>query len=175
MKITDLKTKELGTLTTELKNLGISEKKLDSARETSFLTEGVHEFADYDVIGDDDKKYIMLITSKGENVSLSRLQASMLTVPENLTPANLKKHIVGACVKIKSGDNAGKFYLKTNAIPNTFLQGNQASALIKLVGKKFTCSHIEGVQSVYLKGGYSNVNEMEVKPVVLFKLEQLSE
>ena len=174
MKITEITSKSIETLTAELKASGISEKKLDQARETSFLSEGEVKFVDYSINGDDatekqqSTKYICLTTDKGETVSMSRLQASLF-IPQT---EEVAEETLKAVARINGGTHEGKFYLKTNTVINPFLQGNQASALKKLVGKTFICKHIPGLQSVYKSEGYFSAEEVETKTVTLFQLIQ---
>ena len=179
MKLTAISTKSIDTLAAEMLENGISSKKLGEAREPSYLSEGEIRFVEYGYEGEPAEKdaegnitkqstrFIKLITDKGESCSLSRLQASFFQA-EDMTPEALESKMM----EVKNGKNAGSFFLPSNVTANPFLQGNQASAMLKLVNKTFVCKQIKGVQSVYKEDGYWTPAEVVTKPVTLFALTQ---
>lgn len=172
MKLTEISSKSVSEIEAILEAEGISKKKLSEARETSFIPEGEVKFVAFDIAGEPEKKdangnvterstrYVKLITDKGHVCSLSRLQGSLFVGSD----------VESGISEIKTGNNAGKYFLKNNTTPNTFLSGNQAQAMKTLIGKTFVCEHIKGLRSVYDENGYFSAEEVKTEPYTVFAL-----
>lgn len=164
MKLTEISSKSVSEIEAILESEGISKKKLSEARENSFIPEGEVKFASFDFAGEPAKegkkstRYVKLITDKGHTCSLSRLQGSLF----------IGSDVKSAISEIKTGNNAGKYFLKSNTTPNTFLSGNQAQALKTLTSKTFVCEHIKGLRSVY--DDYFSAEEVKTEPYTIFAL-----
>lgn len=181
MKLEAINTKTVEEITKELKEQGISSSRLEGAQSSTFMCES-GKFTDIEIMNPitpeqktkiDAGENVQLFThvalnfesddklTKGK-ISLSRLQLQAIT-KENFNPDELP---TGTYTR----NNEEFVYLKGEPI-NPSLQGNQASVIKMLVGKKFNATKVDCFRAKYNPEGYTSVSEIETEPVVTYKIE----
>ena len=148
MKIENFDKLSVSELAEKLKDLGISENRLDKAITGSFLPVGTVEFIDFEVDNAGEQNAaIRVITKDGHSCSLSRIQrAGFMGEPkiENIA---------------ESTRTPGRFYLRSNTTVNPQLTGNQAALLQKLIGKKYKSDKVTLKVTAYKEDGYNSPEE----------------
>lgn len=164
--ITSVSVEELQVM---LKENGISANRLDGAISVSYLpASGKFVFAKFDgynegdempdgKIAENNTRHIRLVTEKGEEISLSRLQMSGF-----VGEINKEIDIVESAKKT--------FYLRSNSTPNAFISGNQAAALKKLIGKSFTAEPFPMKRSKYVPEGFKDPADVKIVAADTYKI-----
>lgn len=167
------------TLTNELKSLGVKANKLDKAVSMGCLPEsGI--FEEYKVEGSailqdgtdlspdnpatesnpivQDFRHIKVYADNGDSISLSRLQARGF-----LGEIDREKDIIAS-------RDGKKFFLRTNHTVNESLQGNQASVLMRIMGKSFEAEKITIHVTEYDEKGYKSADKVVTKTQDSYKI-----
>lgn len=166
---------DLSKLVEKLTSAGIKETRLNKAIGTSYLpTDKTFTFESFKVEGeaptnegDADFRHIKVFTKCGASISLSRLQLSAF-LPIGQTAEEISEELKNATVE----NRKSQFYLKPNHQMNKSLQGNQAKALVNLIGKKFKAVQVELKQSEFTTDGYDEKSDVIYKDIVSYELTE---
>ena len=131
-------------LRTAAKAAGVKDSRLDKAVESYNLPED-GKFTEVQLI-EGEFPHIRIVTSSGNKISLSGLQAmAHFGSIDNVTLEKIKKE--GSPLK-------GKVYIKGSLL-NPHLSGDQAEVAFRLIGKSFKATPISGVVLPFKETGYS--------------------
>lgn len=165
--------KSVDVLTQELETAGISKRRLSEANGASFLPR-IGKFEAYGIDGDTGKNedgsskivdgkpvqstvHVRIGTKNMlDSISLSRLQINL--------------HVGNPTMESLRETRDGSFFLPGNTIVNPALQGNQANAIKKLMGKWFVSEEVIGVGTAYVEGGLKDRDAVEFRPIKAFKV-----
>ena len=136
--------KSASELRSAAKAAGIKESRLDKAVESYNLPED-GEFTEIQLI-EGEFPHIRLVTSSGNKISLSGLQA--MAHFGSVETAIFEK------IKKEGSPLKGKVYIKGSLL-NPHLSGDQSEVAFRLIGKSFKAAPISGVVLPFKESGYS--------------------
>ena len=163
-----------------VKEEGIKESRLSGAFGASFLPKS-GKFESFGVDGEtglDEKGQPKMVDGKPvqntrhirigtanmlDSISLSRLQINLHVGGDIENEEAMRERL------LLSRNN--KYYLPGNHIVNPGLQGNQALAIKKMLGKWFVTSEVSGIGTNFVEGGFTSADQVQFKPVKAYKVE----
>lgn len=162
MKIEEIQDLTIEDLTKQLEEAGINKNRLSGAMESNHL-QPKGTFTHFEVKGEDNFKHVRVYTDKGDSISMSRIQARGTQFEDGKTKDSLNE------ADFMESQNNG-FFLRSNMVVNSHLQGNQAAILKRIIGKKFEAKKVAYMTTVYNPDGYDSWDEVEIAPQESYEL-----